>query len=314
MAPDSLEGIYEVCQQRKGFVWVDLRWSDPDTLQGEKEKREAERSNAEEFESVIRHFEPYRRELEGANKNRQRPNVEHYEDLTFAVLEMARYVDVTEEIELHELRVFAGPYFVVTVSLGELEAPREARLRLESEPEVLRQGPIEVLYSIMEQLVGDYMLVVDGLEDDINQIEQQVFKVESGVSLRTYKLFREVTRFERAIKPLAGALDSLIEDADPETRRRIRGIHNHVLRVTEEVSDYRELLTNMLSVNQNEQTKKISAWAAIVLIPALIAGIYGMNFDNMPELHWRFGYLFALSLMVFIAVALYLRFKRSGWL
>jgi magnesium transporter len=231
------------------------------------------------------------------------------------MLTVARYVE-KDQIELSELRIFAGPDFIVTVSLGEIDTLRQVRRRLEAEPVLLRQGSTEILYAITEQVVNDYFPVVENLEAAVDEIETQVFNGESGVSRRIYTLFREVIQFQRATKPLVGALDSLADDDEigAEAKRRIRVIHDHALRVTEQVSDYRELLTNILGVNQNEQTKKISAWAAIVIVPALVAGIYGMNFDFMPELHWRYGYLFALSLMALIAVALYMNFKRSDWL
>ena len=143
--------------------------------------------------------------------------------------------------------------------------------------------------------------------------------------MRIYELFREVVQFHQATQPLAGALGRLTEGEtsaiDPEVRRYLRDVPDRVLRVTEWAQGFRELLTNILSVNltlvsvnQNDQTKKISAWAAIVVVPTLIAGIYGMNFDYMPELHWRYGYLLALSLMALLAFALYRNFKRSGWL
>jgi magnesium transporter len=172
--------------------------------------------------------------------------------------------------------------------------------------------------------------VLEGLENDIDEIEVQVFEGEPGsspeVSRRIYELSREVIQFHQATQPLAGALlGSLTQadahDVDPEVRAYLRDLRDRALRVTERVEGFRELLSNILTVSftivgiqQNDQTKKISAWAAIVIVPTLIAGIYGMNFDYMPELHWRFGYLFAIFLMILTALLLYLRFKRSGWL
>ena len=167
--------------------------------------------------------------------------------------------------------------------------------------------------------------MVEGLENDIDEIEVEVFENKPDVSMRIYELFREVVQFHQATQPLAGALGRLTEGEtsaiDPEVRRYLRDVPDRVLRVTERAQGFRELLTNILSVNltlvsvnQNDQTKKISAWAAIVVVPTLIAGIYGMNFDHMPELHWRYGYLLSLSLMALLAFALYRNFKRTGWL
>jgi magnesium transporter len=175
----------------------------------------------------------------------------------------------------------------------------------------------------MNRVVDDYGPVADGLENDIDEIEVEVFGGDPGVSRRIYELSREVIQFHQATQPLAGALGSLAEDGmhDAEVRSHLRDLRDRALRVTERVEGFRELLQNILTVNftmvgiqQSDQTKKISAWAAIVIAPTLIAGIYGMNFDYMPELHWRFGYPFALSLMVLAAFLLYLSFKRSGWL
>jgi magnesium transporter len=177
----------------------------------------------------------------------------------------------------------------------------------------------------MAQVVDDYGSVVEGLENDIGEIEVEVFGGNPGVSRRIYALSREVIQFHQATQPLAGALESLTEngarDVDPEARVYQRDLRDRALRVTERVEGFRELLSNILTVNftilgiqQTDQTKRISAWAAIVIVPTLIAGIYGMNFDYMPELHWGFGYPFALSLMALAALLLYLLFKRSEWL
>jgi magnesium transporter len=177
----------------------------------------------------------------------------------------------------------------------------------------------------MDRIVDDYMPVVAGLENDIDEIEVEVFGNKPDVSRRIYELFREVIQFHQAAQPLAGALERLTvveaQGIDPEVRRYLRDVQDRVLRVTERAQGFRELLTNILSVNltlvsvnQNDQMKKISAWAAVVVVPTLIAGIYGMNFDYMPELHWRYGYLLALSLMALIAFVLYRNFKRTGWL
>jgi magnesium transporter len=177
----------------------------------------------------------------------------------------------------------------------------------------------------MDRIVEDYVPVVEGLENDIDEIEVEVFGNKPDVSRRIYDLFREVVQFHQATQPLAGALGRLAEDAgsdiDPEIRGYLREMHGRVMRVTDRVEGFRELLTNILNVNltliginQNDQMKRISAWAAIVIVPALIAGIYGMNFDYMPELHWRHGYLVALSLMALIALTLFLYFKRRDWI
>jgi len=263
--------------------------------------------------------------VEDAIEAHQRPKLERYGRTLFVVLRPARYLDESETVEFSEIHVFVGPGFVVTVRHGEAPALGEVRRRLEGEPELLRRGSAAVLYAIMDRVVDDYTPVVEGLENDIAEIETEVFGGNPGVSRRTYQLSREVIQFQRATGPLGGALRSLLEEEgleiDSEVRRHLRDVQDHVLRVTERVEGFRELLNNILNVNltlvsirQNDEVKKISGWAAILFAPTLVAGIYGMNFRYMPELHWFFGYPFALALMVAVSLGLYVVFKRRGWL
>jgi magnesium transporter len=310
-APYSLEDIHQASRVRGGFAWIGLY--DP---------------TQEEFDSVAGEFGLHEPALGDAVKVHQRPKIERYGDLILVVLKSARYVEEKEEVEFGEIHAFVGEDFIVTVSHGEASELREVRRQVEGRPDLLSRGPSAVLYTIMFRIVEDYGPVVEGLENDIDEIEVQVFEGTPGaspaVSRRIYELSREVIQFHQATQPLAGAVGHLTEgdDIDPEVRRYLlRDVQDRVLRVTERVEGIRELLTNILSVNltlvsvnQNDQTKKISAWAAVVIVPTLIAGIYGMNFDYMPELHWKYGYVFALSLMVLIAFVLYRNFKRSGWL
>jgi magnesium transporter len=229
-------------------------------------------------------------------------------------------------VQFGEIHVFVGKDFVVRVRHGEVPALDEVRKRLESDPELLRRGPAAILYAIMDQVVDDYAPVVVSLENDIEEIETEVFGGNPGVSRRTYKLSREVIEFQRATGPLAEILRSVLEDERlkiaHEVRRYLRDVQDHVVRVIERAEGFRELLNNILNVNltlvgirQNDEVKKISGWAAILFAPTLIAGVYGMNFEYMPELHWLLGYPFALALlMVLVSLTLYLVFKRRGWL
>jgi len=177
----------------------------------------------------------------------------------------------------------------------------------------------------MDRIVDDYGPVVDGLENDIEEIETEVFGGNPSVSRRIYELSREVIEFQRATEPLSGVLGDLMRDeaidVDPEVRRHLRDVRDHVLQVTERLAGFRELLQSILSVNltlaslsQNEEVKKISAWAAILFAPTLVGTIYGMNFTYMPELNWFLGYPFSLVLMACISLTLYLIFKHRGWL
>jgi magnesium transporter len=307
-APCPLEEIYETSRERGGFAWIGLY-----------------EPTEEEFDLVAGEFGLRELAVKDAIKAHQRPKIERCGDVLFVVLKAARYLEEEETVEFGEIHAFVGPDFVVTVRHGEASELRGVRRRIEGEPELLRKGPFAVLYTIMDHVVEDYRPVADGLENDIDEIEVEVFRGNPGVSRRIYELSREVIQFHQATHPLARALVSLTEDGphdvDAEVRRYLRDLQDRALRVTERVDAFRELLSNILTVNytmvgiqQSDQTKKISAWAAIVIVPTLIAGIYGMNFDYMPELHWRYGYLFALSLMALVAFLLYLRFKRSGWI
>jgi magnesium transporter len=304
----SLEETYQACRNQQGIAWIGLY-----------------RPTAEEFESVAQEFGLHVLSVEDALDAHQRPKLERYGETVFVVLRPARYVDESETIEFGETHVFVGKEFVITVRHSEVPDLGEVRQRLEADPELLRRGPEAILHAIMDQVVDDYGPVADGLENDIEEIEAQVFGGSADVSRRVYDLSREVIQFQRAVDPLNDVLGALIRgetiDVDPEVRRYLRDVQDHAQQVSERLSGYRDLLQNILSVNltlvslsQNEQVKKISAWAAILFAPTLVGTVYGMNFDHMPELHWLFGYPFALALMVMISVVLYLSFKRSGWM
>lgn len=313
--PCSLEEVRRVCREKDGFAWIGL--FEP---------------SEEEFGSVTREFDLHELAVEDAIKAHQRPKVERYGDSVFVVLKSARYSDETETVEFGEIHAFLGPDFVVTVRHGEPSPLGAVRERLEGEPELLREGPAAVLYAVADHVVDGYEPVVDGLENDIEEIEQEVFAGESGVSRRIYELSREVIEFRRAAQPLSRVLERLgrgdLYEMDLEVKRRLRDVHDHALRVAEQVEGFRELLSNVLNVNltlvgveqnagmqrQNEVVQKISAWAAILIVPTIVTGVYGMNFRYMPELSWTFGYPFALALIALISGLLFLGFRRAGWL
>ena len=334
--PSSLQETYEACRKQHGLAWIGLY-----------------EPTEEEFSSVAEEFGLHPLAVEDAIKAHQRPKLERYGETLFVVLRSARYLDESETVEFGEIHAFVGPDFVVTVRHGRASMLDRVRKRLESMPELLRRGPEAILYAIMDQVVDDYAPVVAGLENDIDEIETEVFSGNAGVSRRIYELSREVIEFQRGTAPLVGMLSSLIEDSaervDPEVRRYLRDVQDHAIRIIEHVAEFRELLNNILSVNltlvglqqneevkalyeaaieqneevkalaeasikQNDQVKRISAWAAILFAPTLIGTVYGMNFDYMPELHWTLGYPFALVLMLAVSVSLYVVFKRRGWL
>ena len=300
------------------------------------------RPSTEEIKAVAEEFGLHSLAVEDTIKAHQRPKLERYGDVQFVVLRPARYVDPVEVIEIGELHLFLGPDFVITVRHAEEPDLKPVRHRLEEEPDLLANGPYAVLYAIMDKIVDDYGPVLDGLQDDIDEIEVQVFEGERGVSKRIYQLTREVIEFQRAVEPLGEIFVELryrlkerAGAADLELRRALRDVADHATRVMERVEGYRQLLSNILTVNaalvaqrqndemtrlseagfeQNEQVKRISSWAAILFAPTLIASVYGMNFDHMPELHWTLGYPFAVALMVLLGLLLYTIFKRRGWL
>jgi magnesium transporter len=317
--PSSLHETHEVVRRRGGLAWIGLY-----------------EPTEEEFSSVAGEFGLHPLAVEDAIMAHQRPKLVRYDGTLLVVLRPARYLDETETVEFGEVHVFVGENFVVTVRHGEASELGRVRDRLEGEPELLRLGPEAVLYAVMDREVDDYAPVVAGLENDIDEIETEVFSGNAGVSKRIYELSREVIQFQRATEPLPGILGELIGGIeDPELQRYLRDVQHHALRVTEQVAGFREILQNILSVNltlvslqqneevkaltqasvaQNDQVKKISAWAAILFAPTLVGTVYGMNFDHMPELHWTLGYPFALALMLLVSVSLYLVFKRRGWL
>ncbi|MBA8951393.1 magnesium and cobalt transport protein CorA [Actinomadura namibiensis] len=278
--------------------------------------------------------------VEDAIVAHQRPKLERYGETLFVVLRAARYADDREEVDFGEVHVFVGRDFVVTLRHSESPDLAEVRARVEKAPDLLRRGPEAVLYAIMDAVVDGYAPVVAGLQNDIDEIETQVFGGDPAVSRRIYELSRETVEFQRATRPFPAILSGLSAGfdkygIDEELRSYLRDVHDHATTVVERVGDLRQNLTDILSVNatlvnqaqneemkhlteasyaQSEEVKKISAWAAILFAPTLIGTIYGMNFDHMPELHWAFGYPFAVALMALVCAVLHAVFKRRDWL
>ena len=292
-----------------GFVWIGLY-----------------EPTSEEFDSIQREFDLHELAVEDAIHAHQRPKLEVYGDTILVVLKTARYVDPDEVVQLGEILVFLGDDFVITVRHGEASSLDAVRQRLEDEPDHLSHGPGAVLHAITDQVVDDYSPAVQGLEEDIEQVEDEVFSpARSNPSERIYKLKREVLEFYRAVAPLADPVDRLArghyELIHPEVRAYFRDVNDHLVRVHEALDGQRELLTSVLEANlaqvgvrQNEDMRKISAWVAIAAIPTMSAGIYGMNFEHMPELRSSFGYPVVLAAMAVICFGLYRYFKRVGWL
>jgi magnesium transporter len=278
--------------------------------------------------------------VEDAIVAHQRPKLERYGETLFVVLRAATYLDDAEEVEFGEIHLFVGPNFVITVRHSRTPDLGAVRQRMENDPELLARGPEAVLYAILDSVVDGYAPVVAGLQKDIDEIETEVFGGDPKVSRRTYELSGEVIEFQRATRPLLGMLERLAAGSekygtDEELRRYLRDVADHATTVAERVLGFRQMLSDILTVNatlvnqaqneeikrlteasfdQNEEVKRVSAWAAILFAPTLIGTAYGMNFKNMPELDWEFGYVFALGLMILTSVTLWLIFKARGWL
>jgi magnesium transporter len=298
-----------ICRAQPGFVWLGM----------------VEPSN-DELANVQQIFGLHELAVEDAQSFHLRPKVEQYEGgIFFVVLRTARYDDAREEVEFGEISIFVGPGFVITVRQGIGSDLHPARLRLESRPKLLEEGPASVLWAILDQVVDDYAPVVEGLERDIEEVEQLVFAGSSAPTHRIYLLRREVTDFYRAVHPLLGPAAAITQGGvlaiDEGLRTYFRDVDDHLKLVNEEIMAQRDLLSTILqanmavlSVEQNDVVRKISAWAAIITVPTFIASFYGMNFSNMPELHAHWGYPATVALMVVSAVALYASFKRARWI
>ena len=308
-----IEDLFAACASHDAMAWLGL--FEP---------------TREEIDSVAKGFDLHELAVEDAVNAHQRPKLERYGETLFVVLRPASYVDATETVVFGEVEIFVGRNFVITVRHGGAPDLGHVRRALEARPKLLARGPVAVVYGIADHVVDCYLPVVAGLENDIDEIDDEVFSGSATVSRRTYELTREVIEFQRATKPLASILARLIDlpGVDDEERRYLRDVQDHALRIEERVDGFRTLLQNILSVHltletkaltevsisQNEQVQKISAWAAILFAPTLIGTVYGMNFDSMPELHWRLGYPMAIGLMVLVSVVLYAVFKRRRWI
>jgi magnesium transporter len=290
------------------FVWLGLRDPTPDEL------AQAERA-----------FGLNDLAVEDARKAHQRPKLEDYDGSFFIVLRTASYDDQREEVDFGEIHLFLGRGYAIVVRQGEPTDLGPARARLEERPELLAAGPASVAWAVMDKVVDDYMPVVDGIENDITEVEESVFAGDGNVTQRIYFLKREVIEFYRAVSPLLVPLQALERGAYPQVAEELhsffRDVADHSRRIEEQVSAQRDLLTSileanlaLLSVRQNEVVRTISAWAAIIAVPTFLASIWGMNFEDMPELAEPWGYPAALALMAFLVVVLYRFFKRIAWL
>ena len=293
----------------KAFIWVGLH--DPD---------------AAEMKRIASIFGLHPLAVEDSLTMRQRPKVEPYDDMMFVVLKTVWYVDERDEVETGQVSMFIGDGFVVTVRQGSGVELSSVRNDLESKPHLHGHGPSAVVYSVCDRIVDGYEDVAAELEQDVDEVEISVFSPErTQDSQRIYVLKREISEFRRAVYPLRVPMGRFAETAYPflheDSGTFFRDISDHVIRVSETVDSLDSLLSTAfeahntrIQVQQNEDMRRISAWVAIAAVGTLVAGVYGMNFEHMPELRWRFGYAFAWAVILVASTVLYRLFKRSGWL
>lgn len=280
----------------------------------------------DEFDEVDTEMGLHQLAVEDVVHGRQRAKVELYDDTVFVVLKPLRYIDRTSDIETGEVMVIVGDHFVVTVRRGELTPLAGIRAEIEADPEALRLGPLAVLHRVLDRVVDDYLVIDTEVAVDLDEIESAVFSGDRMDTGAIYRLKREVLEFRRAVVPLAEPLRMLHTSPrspipEGELRLLLRDVSDHLHTVLDHVESYDRLLSDILgahlaqiSVRQNDDMRKISAWIAIAAVPTMIAGVYGMNFSVMPELHWEYGYPAVLLVMGAACGTLFRLFKRAGWL
>lgn len=295
--------------ERGTFIWVGLH-----------------EPTVPEMRMVARDFQLHHRAVAEAMSSHQRPKVEQYDDMLFMVVKTLWYVDEQDAVETGQVALFVGPEFVVTVRQGAGNDLRTVRRDLERSAHLLAQGPTAVIHTVVDRIVDGYEDVTAALEQDVDEVEVSVFAEDrSRDSRRIYTLKREIAEIRRAVVPLRAPMERCSHAAyafiHEDAGDFFRDVTEHVVRITETVDTLDQLLSTAfdahlarISVEQNEDMRRISAWVAIAAVGTLVAGVYGMNFERMPELTWRYGYEFSLALMGGAALVLYVLFKRSGWL
>ncbi|GGO87110.1 magnesium and cobalt transport protein CorA [Wenjunlia tyrosinilytica] len=311
------EAIARVRKSGNGFVWIGLH-----------EPSQAEIADVAEL------FGLHPLAVEDAVHAHQRPKVETYDETLFTVVKTVRYVEhdrltaTSEVVDTGEIMVFTGPDFVISVRHGRHGSLGPLREELEADPARLAKGPAAVLHAIVDHVVDDYLVVTSAVQDDIDVVETDVFAHRSGRGTdptRIYQLKRELLELKRAVAPLDRPLQALstqpVPMIDLDTRKYFRDVSDHLAQVTERITAFDDLLNSILQANlaqvtvaQNEDMRKISAWVAIIAVPTMVCAIYGMNFDHMPELRWTYSYPVVIVLMVVACVVIHRGFRRNGWL
>ncbi|MFF7974675.1 CorA family divalent cation transporter [Streptomyces sp. NPDC007905] len=313
---DLADAVEMVRKSGEGFVWLGLH-----------------EPTDSEFAGIAELFDLHPLAVEDAVEAHQRPKLERYGETLFAVFKTVCYVEheqltaTSEVVDTGEIMVFVGEDFVVTVRHGRHGSLGPLREELEADPRQLAKGPAAVLHAIADHVVDDYLTVTDAVQADIDQVETDVFS-ENGARAdpgRIYQLKRELLELKRAVVPLGRPVEDLatrpIRVVDPEIQAYFRDVLDHLMRAKEQIAAFDELLNSILqahlaqvTVAQNEDMRKITAWAAVIAVPTMVCGVYGMNFDHMPELHWRLGYPLVMGVMATACFTLYRGFRRNGWL
>lgn len=316
------ESVVREARASGGMAWISLS-----------------RTNAAELERLAELLGLHSLAVRDCLKGHQRSKLERYGDMTFVVLQPAVYFDDRETVECSEVDLFLGPDYVVTVDSDDRIDDEVVRRKLDDHPDILAKGPFAVLWGMVEHVLADYAPVLSGVENDIDEIEDQLFSNDEGVSRRIFKLQREVIDLLHATAPLPDMLERVQEivadSPKPDAAPAFQDVEDAARHLTDRVDAFKHTLESALgvhatlveqanseamrrmtefSITQNDQVKKVSSWAAILFAPTLVGTIYGMNFHYMPELSWPWGYPMALALMAATSVTLYLIFRRRGWL
>lgn len=306
----EISEISDILQHKDKFVWVGLHEPDEELLKAVQEE-----------------FGLHDLAIEDAHNAHQRPKLESYGDTIFLVLRTAKMNIAEHHIDFGETHFFLGNNFIVNIRHGSSLSYKDVRSRCESTPELLSKGPAFALYAVMDSIVDQYFPVIEALEQELVEVEEEIFskKPTRGTTQRIYELKREVLEVKRIITPLIDICSRMmrfdIKLVPDDTRPYFRDVYDHALRINEMLDNTRDLVTaaleanfSLTSISQSEVSKKFAGWAAIIGVPTMIAGIYGMNFEAMPELHWKYGYPVTIVLIFTLCSVLYIIFKRSGWL
>ncbi|MEP7322227.1 MAG: magnesium/cobalt transporter CorA [Saprospiraceae bacterium] len=309
IADVNLIDVHAVLKEKSQFVWIGLHEPSEEIL-----------------DKVQQEFNLHELAVEDAHMAHQRPKLEQYADSIFVVLRTAHINDQRHTV-FGETHFFVGNNFIVVVRHGSDVPYTEVRARCEAAPEHLQTGQGFVLYAVMDFIVQRYFPVVHELELELESIENKIFKEKPSrdTTIQIYDLKRDLLEFKRTVSPLVDICNRLmrfdIKCISEETRPYFRDIYDHVVRINEMVENTRELLNSAMEANfsliniaQSDVSRKFAAWAAIIAVPTMIAGFYGMNFNFMPELSWHWGYYMVVGSTFLICGILYFVFRRSGWL